>query len=127
MLTRGAIAQITPTQITPTKAFDAGLDAMRAHPRPALGHMLMSVRTQQIAGDLQPQHASDYLSGLIIGEDCVAALDTIPHTTRLHLIGDGEALRRYDHALIRMGRQTQIHSGEACAIAGLLALRALTI
>ncbi len=118
MLTRGA-----EVAACDTAEFIRGLDAMRRVPRPALTQMLMSVRNLQLSGELTAARSADYLSGLLTGEDCIAALDYLP-SGPIHIIGDGHAAGRYNRALTRMGRETQRHDGRACVIAGLQSTRA---
>jgi 2-dehydro-3-deoxygalactonokinase len=117
MLTRGAE---NPSCDTPE--FDRGLNAMMRLPRPALTHMLMSVRNLQLSGGLSPARSADYLSGLLTGEDCVAAHERLPEGP-IHIIGDGSAAGRYAAALTKLGRSVEIYDGQACVIAGLQAVR----
>ncbi len=98
------------------------MEAMQRSPRPALTHMLMSVRNLQISKELAASRSADYLSGLLIGEDCAAALDILP-AGPIHIIGDGGAAARYARTLSLMNREIHIHDGDACVIAGLQAVR----
>jgi len=105
-------------------AFQRGLDVMQRTPRPALTHMLMSVRNLQISQDISTNESRDYLSGLLIGEDCATLLKR--HTaSEIHIIGDGPSADRYETALTHYGAKVRRHDGEACVIAGLQAIRAL--
>lgn len=117
MLTRG-----TEAASYETSEFERGLDAMRQTPRPALTHMLMSVRNLQLSGDISASRSADYLSGLLTGEDCAAALDMLPKTT-IHIIGDGHAVERYAHTLRYFGADVETYDGQACVIAGLQSVR----
>ena len=117
MLTRGAE---NPSHETPE--FDLGLTAMMRRPRPALTHMLMSVRNHQLSGGLSPARSADYLSGLLTGENCVAAHDLLPDGP-IHIIGDGSAAERYAKALSKLEREVELYDGQACVIAGLQAVR----
>jgi len=105
-----------------TAEFDRGLHVMGATPRPALTQMLMSVRNLQLSGDITASRSADYLSGLLTGEDCAAALDILPKGP-IHIIGDGHAVERYKHALLTLGQEIETHDGQACVIAGLQSLR----
>lgn len=118
MLTRGA-----DKALYDTPEFERGLDAILRMPRPALTHMLMSVRNLQLSGDVSAARSADYLSGLLTGEDCAAALDILPEGP-IHIIGDGHAAARYARALAHMGKDIQIHDGQACVIAALQSVRA---
>jgi len=117
MLTRGSE---NPSHETPE--FQRGLDAMMRTPRPALTQMLISVRTLQISQEMTATRSADYLSGLLTGENCVAAHDLLPEGP-IHIIGDGSAAERYARGLTASGRAVEIHHGQACVIAGLQAVR----
>ena len=105
-----------------TAEFDRGLRVMGGTPRPALTQMLMSVRNLQLSGDITAIRSADYLSGLLTGEDCAAALDILPKGP-IHIIGDGHAIERYKRALLALGQKVETHDGQACVIAGLQSLR----
>jgi len=117
ILTRGA-----ETARYDTAEFELGLKAMQRIPRPALTHMLMSVRNLQISKELSPERSADYLSGLLTGEACVAALEILPEGP-IHIIGDDHAVGRYAHTLDFLGREVKKYDGQACAIAGLQSVR----
>ena len=61
-------------QIESETAFEAGLD-LGATSQTDLMHKLFSVRSRQIAGELRPEHARAFLSGLITGADISGALN----------------------------------------------------
>lgn len=105
-----------------TPEFERGLNAMLGTPRPALTHMLMSVRNLQLSGEISAARSADYLSGLLTGEDCAAAANILPEGV-IHIIGDGHAIDRYAAALSHFGRAIERHDGQACVIAGLQSLR----
>lgn len=117
ILTRG---HETPSNQSDT--FKRGVNVMSQSPRPALTQMLMSVRNLQLSGQITAARSADYLSGLLTGEDCAAAIDILP-SGPIHLIGDGHAVDRYARALKLMGRETLAHDGQACVIAGLQSVR----
>ncbi len=105
--------------------FLRGVDVMKSRPRPALTHMLMSVRNLQLSGEMTAGESRDYLSGLLIGENCSTwveeALDS-----NIHIIGDGLSADRYENALNHLGCKISRHDGKACVIAGLQTIRAIT-
>lgn len=105
-----------------TEEFSLGVAAMQRDPRPALTHMLMSVRNLQISKELSAERSADYLSGLLIGEDCAASLEILPNGP-IHIIGDGGAAARYARTLSLMNRGIHVHDGQACVVAGLQAIR----
>jgi 2-dehydro-3-deoxygalactonokinase len=119
MLTRGA-----DTTSHETGEFERGLQAMQRSPRPALTQMLMSARNLQLSGDITAARSADYLSGLLTGEDCAAAIGILP-AGPIHIIGDGHAVNRYARAIDFMGREVETHDGQACVIAGLQSVRSL--
>ena len=78
-------------------AFDAGLAAARGNGGIDLGAQLFAVRTLGLAKRWPPAALPDYLSGLLIGHELIAALrDRI---TTLALVGELDLCRRYGHAL----------------------------
>lgn len=103
-------------------AFLRGVDVMKSRPRPALTHMLMSVRNLQLSGEITAGESRDYLSGLLIGEDCSAWVEQIA-LSEIHIIGNGPSADRYDTALNHLGSKTVLHDGTACVIAGLQSVR----
>ena len=117
MLTRGA-----DKASHKTPEFKRGLDTMNRTPRPALSHMLMSVRNLQLSGDIKAARSADYLSGLLTGEDCMAALDILPDAP-IHIVGDGHAVERYANTLRHFGSNVETYDGQACVIAGLQSVR----
>lgn len=119
MLTRGA-----DTSSHQTAEFERGLQAMQRKPRPALTQMLISTRTLQLSGEMTVERSADYLSGLLTGEDCTAALDILPEG-KIHIIGDGHAIDRYARALTTYGQHIETYDGQACVIAGLQTFRDL--
>lgn len=105
-----------------TDEFLLGLDAMDMKPRPAMMHMLMSVRMLQLSGKLKAERSADYLSGLIVGEDCIAAMELFD-TDGVKVITDSKFVNPYNIALNHFGQKTQIFDSADCAIAGVQALR----
>lgn len=117
ILTRGG-----DSQSGSDAAFLCGVNAMQNSPRPALTHMLMSVRNLQLSSEMTAGESRDYLSGLLIGEDCAAATARMP-ASEIHIIGDGPSAARYELTLETLGLKTTRHDGRACVIAGLQAYR----
>ncbi|AJY44545.1 2-dehydro-3-deoxygalactonokinase [Martelella endophytica] len=81
------------------RAFEKGLAVSAADPD-RLQHLLFGVRTHGLAGDLAGNVLSDYLSGLLIGNEIAASLArrTDPGVP-LVLIGEQALCRRYQEAL----------------------------
>ncbi len=95
-------------------AFDRGVD--RALADPALTALLFSVRTEGLFGRIEPHGLADYLSGLLVGAELVAA-DRAASTT---IIGEGALVERYVRAMDRAGfASPQVVAGDEAAAAGL--------
>ena len=90
---------------THTAAFERGLDTARHAPHDLLHHVF-SARTLGLTGQLPGAALADYLSGLLIGHELVAAL---AHTAAdapqpLVLVGEAALCHRYAHALRHLGQ-----------------------
>ena len=94
-------------------AFDAGVD--RALSDPALTAALFSVRVQVLADQLGPDEAADYLSGLLIGAEVMAAART---GAPAMLVGDAGLCARYDRAMMLAGhaRPDRVDAEKAVAL-----------
>lgn len=100
-------------------AFERGLDQAR---NSALTHDLFSVRTLGLTEDLPKAALPDYLSGLLIGHEVLAAGGACDAQRPLFLVGEGGLCRRYAHALeILLGRTPTAAPGNP-APAGLFLL-----
>ena len=62
------------TDINPSGAFTRALEQVRLFPNADLLHLLFEVRSRQLRGELKPQDAAAYLSGLVIGQDVSGAM-----------------------------------------------------
>jgi 2-dehydro-3-deoxygalactonokinase len=103
-------------------AFEEGLAQFNEFPRAQLLHRLFECRARRLNGDLSPQAAAAYLSGLLIASDISGALQLLsgangvrtvhvvgsPHLTQLYATG----LASHDYAASRL-------DGAAAALAGL--------
>lgn len=97
-------------------AFAAG--AARALKDPAVTAALFSVRVEGLAGRLSPASSADYLSGLLIGAEVAAQLDT--RDRPVTLIGADSLCRRYAAALALGGfNDVRIADGAAATALGL--------
>lgn len=105
-----------------TAEFLMGLRAMSQKPRPSLMHILTSVKTLQLSGILTSASASDYLSGLIVGEDCSAAMDLFKDPY-IWVISDPNKINPYHKAIEYLGRTVIPHDSEDCVIAGVQQFR----
>jgi 2-dehydro-3-deoxygalactonokinase len=98
------------------EAFDAGVAAARGSAGADLGAQLFAVRTLGLTGRMRAEALPDYLSGLLIGHELAAALQT--GGPPLLLVGDPALCRRYGRALQAFGVQPAAVHGNT-AIAGL--------
>lgn len=80
------------------EAFDAGVD--RARDAGGLLHHLFSGRAQVLAGALAAAQTRDYLSGMLLAHECLAA----PACPVTHLLGARTLCERYARVLERLGR-----------------------
>jgi 2-dehydro-3-deoxygalactonokinase len=87
--------------------FLAGVRAAGAPRAGALGHLLFSVRTLGLGGQLASEDAPDYLSGLLIGSEVAAGLRERAlrgeQDAPLALVGDPALCERYRCALLQLG------------------------
>jgi len=87
--------------------FETGLAAARAGSPGDLGHQLFAARTLGLTGRLPRNALADYLSGLLVGNELVSALEATRDTREagapLVLLGDAALCRRYARALEAVG------------------------
>jgi len=100
-----------------SQVFEAGLAASDTLPPLSFG--LFSVRTRMLDGRLPPQHSAAYLSGLLIGSEVRAQLESAEKHSTVHLIGDRHITELYQRALARHDIQGQLHDGADLAVQGL--------
>jgi len=102
--------------------FTRALEHVRRFPEADILHLLFETRSRKLAGELKPQDAADYLSGLIIGRDAAGALRLFPDAQHLSVIGAPGLCARYARALETFGRKPALMDGASAALAGLAAL-----
>ena len=95
------------------KAFDEGI--ARAQQGAGLLHHLFGARTRVLMGDLMPASEADYLSGMLIGHEILAAGDSGPVT----VIGAPELAEHYLRAFKTLGRIARALPGETATVKGL--------
>jgi len=105
-----------------TDAFWKGVAFIQGAQKPSLNHMLMAVRTMQISGELSHKGSADFLSGLIIGEDCHEAIRHFGHFP-VTIIGGQNISERYAAVLEKSGVIVATLSDEDCIIAGFNTVR----
>ena len=84
-----------PSDEAAREAFERGVHAVRRGGH--LAPLLFSTRALVLTGQMRPEQALDYLSGLLIGEEIGYALATGPRD--LVLMGDLDLCARYRHAM----------------------------
>jgi 2-dehydro-3-deoxygalactonokinase len=104
-------------------SFEQGLAEFNRFPQAQLLHRLFECRARRLSGELAPQAAAAFLSGLLIASDVAGALRALPqaiagHT--VHLIGSPELTALYARALEHHGYASARYEGAAAAIAGLV-------
>jgi 2-dehydro-3-deoxygalactonokinase len=100
------------------EAFDAGLQ--RAKDEGGLLHHLFGVRTRGLFGELSNEHASAYLSGLLIGHE----LGAVPvRSGVVYVLGAKELSKLYAYALDAQGYEPRLLDPDA-VVTGLSRLAA---
>jgi 2-dehydro-3-deoxygalactonokinase len=105
-----------------SEGFNRGLERIRQSPTTPLLHRLFESRSLRLSGELAPEQAASYLSGLLIGSDVSGALQLFAPTTEhpvVHIIGSSELCRLYSIALATLDTEVRSLDGSAAAIAGL--------
>lgn len=102
------------------RAFRRGLERVR---RPGgLMHHLFSARTEVLLGDMLPETASAYLSGLLIGDEVRAMVAALQPQNHITLIGDPRLTALYAEALELHGQSSRCLDGDQAVIDGLYQL-----
>lgn len=100
--------------------FARGMAEARRQPQAPL-HRLFQARSRRMAGELAPEGAAAWTSGLLIASDVDGALPLfdVPDTRPVCVVGNAQLAGHYVQALRERGRATLLVDGEAAAIAGL--------
>lgn len=102
-------------------AFLLGIDT--AGGGSAFATRLFGVRSRVLAGQMSPQSAPSYLSGLLIGAEVTSLWPAMKaEADRVELIGDGELTRLYATAMLRLRIPHKIWDGDAASLCGLKTL-----
>ena len=103
-------------------AFEAGLKRCVEHPHVPVLHLLFECRSRLLSGELTPQAAGGFLSGLLIGTDVSGALhlfaDCLAQRT-VHVIGAPHLTGLYASALALRSHTAHEFDGTAVSLAGL--------
>lgn len=95
------------------QAFEDGMG--RAAQRDGLLHHLFGARTRVLMGDLASAGEADYLSGMLIGHEMLAAGSNDP----VAIIGATELAERYLRAFQKLERPARVIAGDAATASGL--------
>jgi 2-dehydro-3-deoxygalactonokinase len=106
------LADLLQAPVEPNDAFKRGV--RRSMEREMLAADLFGVRAGVLLGQANPDEASSYVSGLLIGADVRIGL-TWPAAARIGVIGRPELTRLYAAAIAEANRE-----GEQCFLAGIL-------
>jgi len=87
----------------------------------ALTADLFGTRARILLGRLNPEHATSYVSGLLIGADIAVGLDVAP-AGPVAVIGDPKLTALYGAALEQVGRDHLAIDGERAFLAGIKAI-----
>lgn len=109
-------------QAAGSAAFDAGLARYRDYPQAQILHRLFECRSRVLSGDLRPQDAAAFLSGLLIASDVAGALSLFAsdmEARTVHLIGAPSLTELYARALAGHSYAARQLDGADAALAGL--------
>ena len=104
----------------PGDGFAAGLARSRLS---GLADSLFETRAAQLTLARPRAWASEFLSGLLIGDEVASALRARP-VTSVVLVGEGTLTARYREALVAHGAAAVCLDGDRCVVAGLRLLAA---
>jgi 2-dehydro-3-deoxygalactonokinase len=104
------------------EAFHSGVAQLRRFPEAQLLHRLFECRSRVLSGELAPDSAGWFASGLLIASDISGALQMFPSST-VDLVGETHLLELYAAALAGQRCETTRTDGGAAAIAGLVRVR----
>jgi 2-dehydro-3-deoxygalactonokinase len=85
---------------------------------------LFECRSRTLAGELVPQEAAAFLSGLLVASDIAGAIAALGATPSVYLIGSPNLTRLYADGLDHHGLDpTHTIDGSAASLAGLAQIR----
>jgi 2-dehydro-3-deoxygalactonokinase len=118
-----------PAAVSDGAGFVRGLEQVRLFPEADLVQRVFQCRSRRLTGDLAPQDAPAFLSGLLIGSDAQSALRLMTQGTaaNVHVIGTPQLTRLYAQALAAFGAVPREINGEAAALAGLMQIHRATL
>ncbi len=110
----------------PSPAFMRGLAEVERFPLAQVLHRLFECRSRSLLGELPPQQAAPFLSGMLIASDIAGALDVFARSIpsrAVHLVGSSQLMELYAAGLTRQHCQVTSTDGALAAVAGLANVR----
>jgi 2-dehydro-3-deoxygalactonokinase len=109
------------------KTFERALAHVRESHPGTLIHQMFECRSRRLNGELAPEAAESYLSGLLIGSDVAGALALLTglESQPVRIIGSPDLTRLYGDALAAHARKCVTMDGDAAAVTGLARLHRL--
>ncbi|MFL6547235.1 MAG: 2-dehydro-3-deoxygalactonokinase [Povalibacter sp.] len=109
-----------------TASFDQAVDHVKAFPQSPLAHLIFECRSRQIAGELSRAAAPHFLSGLLIGQDVLNAVqlfaDVLKQDRTIVVVGTDQLIDLHARAFSKVDYSTRAIDGSAASLAGLTAL-----
>ncbi len=110
-------------QVSCGAAFDAGVARFSDFPQAQILHRLFECRSRVLSGDLRPQDAVSFLSGLLIASDVTGALSQFAgaiESRTIYLIGAPSLTTLYSRALAAHSHGARQLDGTDASLAGLI-------
>jgi len=103
-------------------AYSRGLEQVRRFPQADLLQRIFQCRSRRLSHDLEPNDASAFMSGLVIGSDAHSALRLMaPRANAIvHVIGAPQLTRLYAQALASFNATPREIDGDTAVLAGLM-------
>ncbi len=115
-------ADVTIKSPIATDGFARGVSRIRQSREAQLLHRIFESRSLRLSGELAPEQAASYLSGLLIGSDVSGALRLLTPSIAnplVHIIGSSQLCQLYSIALAALDAEVRSLDGAAAAAAGL--------
>lgn len=115
--------QTAPQTIHVSPPFLRALEQTRLYPEAELVHLLFQARSRPLCGDMPPENAGAFLSGLVVGQDVSGAMRVLHNTLRtcgdIVVIGSPALCQLYAAAFETRGISSQSLDGGSASLAGL--------
>ncbi|UZW61300.1 2-dehydro-3-deoxygalactonokinase [Lysobacter enzymogenes] len=117
LLEQSLLGRGLPAQAWSERGFALGLDTARA--QPDWLHQLFGVRARHVRDAAPAEELPAFLSGLLIGYECLAAQAADPGEGEIAIVGDARPAAIYAQALRRYGQAHYIVEGDTAFCRGL--------